>query len=121
LIDLAPALLAEHPPLRALRLLVRRGRAVRAAEVRGAEVIHAAASGGLDEEYYGPFVRAIDALLAAGTADGSLKPDLDPEDVLLQLSVLWRIDPHRGGRARAARILDLIVDGLRGPGARHPG
>jgi hypothetical protein len=33
--------------------------------------------------------------------------------VLLQLSVLWRIDPARGGKARAARILDLIVDGLR--------
>ncbi|MET9888988.1 hypothetical protein ABZZ47_02030 [Streptomyces sp. NPDC006465] len=40
---------------------------------------------------------------------------LDPEDVLLQLSVLWRIDPAHGGDARAARILDLIVDGLRRP------
>ena len=26
--------------------------------------------------------------------------------------MLWRIDPGRGGEARAARILDLIIDGL---------
>ncbi|MFC8242161.1 hypothetical protein [Streptomyces chartreusis] len=52
-------------------------------------------------------------LLEAGAADGTLKPDLDPEDVLLQLSVLWRIDPARGGTDRSARILTLIVDGLR--------
>ncbi|MFF6986855.1 hypothetical protein [Streptomyces sp. NPDC010273] len=56
---------------------------------------------------------AIDVLLKAGAADGSLKPGLDPEDVLLQLSVLWRLDPARGGEARAGRILGLIVDGLR--------
>ncbi|MGW7418704.1 hypothetical protein ACWGJB_01260 [Streptomyces sp. NPDC054813] len=63
--------------------------------------------------------------LDAGAADGTLKPDVDPEDVLLQLGVLWRIDPARGGaEARAARILRLIVDGLRvqqGPGGRPGG
>jgi len=80
-----------------------------------AEVIHAATS---DEEYYEPFVRAIAGLLDHGAADGSLKQGLDPEDVLLQLSVLWRIDPERGGEARAERILDLIIDGLQ---ARPPG
>jgi hypothetical protein len=36
----------------------------------------------------------------------------------VQLSVLWRIDPERGGEARAARILDLIIDGLRAPGTQ---
>jgi hypothetical protein len=78
-----------------------------------AEVIHAATDGGADDEYFAPFVAAIAVLLKAGAADGSLKSGLDPEDVLLQLSVLWRLDPARGGEARAARILDLIVDGLR--------
>ena len=56
--------------------------------------------------------------LKYGAADGSVKQGLDPEDVLLQLSVLWRIDPERGGEARAERILDLISDGLQ---ARPPG
>jgi len=112
LIDLAPELVAKHPPLTALRRwfaeVARYGRR----KFGVAEVIHAATGGGLDAEHYAPFVAAIGTLLAAGAADGSLKPDLDPEDVLLQLSVLWRIDPA-GGAARADRILALIVDGLR--------
>ena len=67
----------------------------------------------MNDEYYQPFVAAIAQLLEVGAADGVLKAGLDPEDVLLQLSVLWRIDPTAEGEARAARILDLIVDGLR--------
>lgn len=113
LIDLAPALLAENRPLTALRLwfaeVARYGRL----KYGVAEVIHAATNAGVDDEYYAPFVAAIGVLMDAGAADGSLKPGLDPEDVLLQLSVLWRIDPARDGEARAARILDLIIDGLR--------
>ena len=115
LIDLAPALAASRPPLEALRLWF--GEVARYGQLKygAAEVIHAATS---DEEYYEPFVRAIAGLLDHGAADGSLKQGLDPEDVLLQLSVLWRIDPERGGEARAERILDLIIDGLQ---ARPPG
>jgi AcrR family transcriptional regulator len=115
LIDLAPALLETHTPLEALRLWF--GEVARYGQLKygAAEVIHAATS---DDEYYEPFVRAIAVLLDHGAADGSVKKGLDPEDVLLQLSVLWRIDPRRGGEARAARILDLIIDGLQ---ARPPG
>ena len=113
LIDLAPALLESHPPRAALRRWFDEVARYGQLKFGAAEVIHAATNGGLDDEYYEPFVRAIAVLLEAGAADGSLKSGLDPEDVLLQLSVLWRIDPSRGGEARAARILDLIVDGLR--------
>ncbi|QIS04664.1 TetR family transcriptional regulator [Nocardia brasiliensis] len=113
LIDLAPTLLDTRPPLVALRRwldeLARYGHL----KYGVAEVVHAATAGGLDDEYYRPFVDAIAGLLAPGIAAGLLKPELDPEDVLLQLSVLWRIDPDNGGAARVARILDLIVDGLR--------
>ncbi|WRZ88620.1 TetR/AcrR family transcriptional regulator [Streptomyces sp. NBC_01007] len=115
LIDLAPALAKSHPPLQALRRwfdeVARYGRL----KYGVAEVIHAATDRGLDDEYYEPFLGAIAVLLDAGAAEGTLKDGLDPEDVLLQLSVLWRIDPARGGDVRAARILDLIVDGLRRP------
>jgi AcrR family transcriptional regulator len=113
LIDLAPALLESRPPLAALRRWFDEVARYGQLKFGAAEVIHAATNGGLDDEYYEPFVRAITVLLEAGAADGSLKAGLDPEDVLLQLSVLWRIDPARGGEARAVRILDLIVDGLR--------
>ncbi|KXF50326.1 TetR family transcriptional regulator [Rhodococcus sp. SC4] len=113
LIDLVPELLASSPPLEALRRwfeeIARYGRV----KFGFAEVIHAATSGGVNDEYYQPFVEAIAQLLEVGAADGVLKAGLDPEDVLLQLSVLWRIDPTAEGEARAARILDLIVDGLR--------
>jgi AcrR family transcriptional regulator len=115
LIDLAPALLETHAPLEALRLWF--GEVARYGQLKygAAEVIHAATS---DDGYYEPFVRAIAVLLDQGAAAGELKKGLDPEDVLLQLSVLWRIDPEHGGEARAARILDLIIDGLH---ARPPG
>ncbi|MFD8071059.1 TetR/AcrR family transcriptional regulator [Streptomyces sp. NPDC059718] len=116
LIDRAPELLASHPPLTALRRWFDEVAYYGRLKFGVAEVVHAATNGGLDDENYGPFVGAISTLLDAGAADGSLKPGLDPEDVLLQLSVLWRIDPARGGEARAARILDLIVDGLRSAG-----
>ena len=120
LIDLAPALLGSHQPLEALRLWF--GEVARYGQLKfgAAEVIHAATNGGRDDEYYEPFTGAIAVLLEAGAADGSLKPGLDPEDVLLQLSVLWRIDPRRGGEARTARILGLIVDGLRAETATPP-
>jgi len=110
LIDLAPALLESHPPLEALRLWF--GEVARYGQLKygAAEVIHAATS---DDEYYEPFVRAIAVLLDQGAAAGELKKGLDPEDVLMQLSVLWRIDPEHGGEARAARILGLIIDCLR--------
>jgi AcrR family transcriptional regulator len=112
LIGLAPALLESYPPLVALRRWFDEVARYGQLKFGAAEVIHAATNG-LDDEYYEPFVRSIAVLLEAGAADGSLKGGLDPEDVLLQLSVLWRIDPARGGEARAVRILDLIVDGLR--------
>jgi AcrR family transcriptional regulator len=114
LIDRAPALLREYEPLVALRLWFDEVAHYGRLKFGVSEVIHAATNGGLDDEYYEPFVHAIGILLDAGAADGSLKSGLDPEDVLLQLSVLWRIDPERdGAEERPARILALVVDGLR--------
>ena len=113
LIDLAPRLLESLPPLAALRSWFDEVARYGQLKYGVAEVIHAATNGGLDDEYYQPFVDAIAVLLDAGAAEGSLKPGLDPEDVLLQLSVLWRISPANGGEERAGRILGLIVDGLK--------
>lgn len=114
LIELAPALLEHVRPLDALRLwfdeVARYGRLKHGI----AEVIHAATDGGLGEAHHEkPFLAAIAVLLDACAEDGALKAGLDPHDVLLQLSVLWRIDPARGGEVQAGRILTLIIDGLR--------
>ncbi|MEW5351593.1 TetR/AcrR family transcriptional regulator [Streptomyces sp. 16-176A] len=112
-IDLAHSLAADLPPLDALRRWFEEVARYGKLKYGVSEVIHAATNGGLDDKNYQPFLGAIAALLDAGVATGELKPGTDPEDVLLQLSVLWRIPPGEGAEARADRILDLILDGLR--------
>jgi hypothetical protein len=56
---------------------------------------------------------AITALLEAGAAAGTLRPDVQPSDVLASLSgvSLVTVDPAPPDQAR--RILDLLIDGLR--------
>ena len=112
LIDLAPKLVATTSPLTALRQWLAEVARYGQLKYGAAEVIHAATN---DAEYYQPFVDAIGQLLDAGAADGTFKAGVDPQDVLLLLGVLWRIDPSSPGvDARVERILELIVDGLRG-------
>ena len=112
-IALAHTLAAAEPALAALRGWFDEVARYGQLKYGVAEVIHAATNGGLDDENYEPFLGAISVLLDAGVAAGALKPGIDPRDVLLQLSVLWRIPPGPGARERAARVLDLVVDGLR--------
>ncbi|MEU6341720.1 TetR/AcrR family transcriptional regulator [Streptomyces sp. NPDC046977] len=116
-IDRAPALLATRPPLEALRAWFEEVAHYGRLKYGIAEVVHAVTDGGLDDPFYDPFVHAIGMLLDAGAAEGRLKAGLDPEDVLFQLSVLWKINPAKYTDARASRLLDLIIDGLRVPAA----
>ena len=61
-------------------------------------------------------------LLRANEAAGTIRPGLDPDDVLLILGFLWRIDPKTDWRSRSSRLLDLLMDGLRAgaPASRCP-
>jgi AcrR family transcriptional regulator len=56
---------------------------------------------------------ALTTLLRAGAAAGTLRPDVEPDDVLVSLSgtSLATADPER--RDQAGRVLDLLMDGLR--------
>jgi AcrR family transcriptional regulator len=56
---------------------------------------------------------AVSALLAAGAADGGLRADLDPADLLTSLSGISLAAGDPGQRAQAGRLLDLLMDGLR--------
>ena len=105
-------LLRDHPPGDALRLWLEEVARYGRLKYGAAEVIHAATGNGLDDPTYQPFVEAIRQLLDAGSAAGVVKPGLDPEDVLLQMSSLWRIPPRGDEAAREGRILQLIIDGL---------
>ena len=75
-------------------------------------MLRAATSDGLAGETYGPVIGAITLLLRACDAAGSIQPGLDPDDVLLMTGFLWRID-DADWEARAARLLDLVMNGLR--------
>jgi AcrR family transcriptional regulator len=108
----AAELLAAHPPLKALRLWFDRLAYYGMIKHGLADVLHSATSDGLAGETYGPVIGAITLLLTACVQDGSVRPAVDPDDVLLLLGFLWRIDPGPEAEARAARLLDLVIDGL---------
>jgi hypothetical protein len=44
---------------------------------------------------------------------GALRPDIDPEDVLWALRGAWSVADAADGCARAGRLLDLLMIGLR--------
>jgi hypothetical protein len=68
---------------------------------------------GLAAETHDPVRDALSTLLIAGEQAGVVRAGLDPDDVLLILGFLSRIDPKGEWRPRAGRLLDLLVDGLR--------
>lgn len=112
LVALAPALLKDHPALEAFRLwclkLVELGNMKRDL----AEVIHAAASEQDFQQTYWPMVEAVATLMNACESAGSMQAGGDPSDVLLLLSVLWRLPPAQDADAKAARVIQLILKGL---------
>ncbi|MFC4943394.1 TetR/AcrR family transcriptional regulator [Pseudonocardia sp. GCM10023141] len=56
---------------------------------------------------------AICSLLTAGAADGSLRPDVDPSDVLASITGVSLAAGEPAQREQAGRMLDLLMDGLR--------
>jgi AcrR family transcriptional regulator len=56
---------------------------------------------------------AITTLLQAGAAAGTVRPDIEPGDVLVSLSGVSLAAGEPAQRAQAGRLLDLLMDGLR--------
>ncbi|MFI5613155.1 TetR/AcrR family transcriptional regulator [Amycolatopsis sp. NPDC051903] len=114
-VDWAPELLAEEPPPVALRrwflrlahyVVLKRGLGDALTKAG-----HAAAI----EQTRDPVLGAISLILRAGEADGTLRRGLDPDDVLLMMSCLWRVPPGSGGEQQAERLLDILVPGFAPP------
>ncbi len=80
-------------------------------------------SDALAGETYGPVIGAITLLLRACEEDGSVRRGLDPDEILLLLGFLWRIDNSPDWEVHAARLLDIVQDGLwaGAPAAGRPG
>jgi hypothetical protein len=60
-------------------------------------------------------VAALDSLLQANVSAGTLRPDLDAEDVILAFAGLWQLDPEGDWTAQAKRIYDIVISGLQRP------
>lgn len=106
-----PGLLAEMPPLEALRHwttdLVE---AMRRKHGLG-DALGPGAHQAISEQSYGPVIAAITQLLDAGKKDQSIRPDADPGDFLQLTGALWRAASTP--QDRAPHMLALILDGLR--------
>ncbi|MEU0073796.1 TetR/AcrR family transcriptional regulator [Streptomyces sp. NPDC006332] len=62
---------------------------------------------------YALVVEAIEALLAANHEIGTIRPGLTADDFILAIAGVWQIDSRGDWQAQTARLLDLIMDGLR--------
>src|SRR4051812_2610358 len=111
--DAAGELLAEHPPDEALALWMDRfveyagakrgmGNALRAM-VSSSDLFAAARRTN---------IAAIERLLAAGAAAGTIRTDVGAEDVLHAMGAIWSLGGD-GWDEHARRLLRLIMDGLR--------
>jgi len=77
-----------------------------------------AAGGNPFAESRSRLLAAFAALMEAGAADGTLRADLDPGDLLASLSGVALVVGEPGQREQAGRLLDLLMDGLRFGAAR---
>ncbi|WP_049577993.1 TetR/AcrR family transcriptional regulator [Streptomyces sp. SBT349] len=115
LCDSVPELLASYPPDRATRAWMDRFVDYMTTKRGMADALRAViASGGNPYEHSRTqLTGAVTALLEAGAADGSLRSDADAGDVLWGLSGVTLAAGEPEQRARAGRLLDLMMDGLR--------
>ncbi|MFE1749442.1 TetR/AcrR family transcriptional regulator [Streptomyces anandii] len=69
---------------------------------------------------HSPLTSAAGLLLRANEEAGTIRPGVSAEDFVLAIAGLWQLDPHGDWQARATRLLDLVMDGLRAnaPGRR---
>lgn len=113
----APALLEQHPPFEALRawltLLADYGRLKSDLSEAMSRALH---------ETLGPpeqltDLTALETLIAAAQEDGSVRRDCTAADVFLLVGFLWRMGDSPDRPARADRLLDVVLEGLRGPHA----
>ena len=67
-------------------------------------------------------LQAIGSLLKAGAAQGEMRGDIDPADVMFGISGVSLVAGEPEQRDQAGRLLDLLLDGLRyrRPGVARP-
>jgi AcrR family transcriptional regulator len=76
------------------------------------QALHSAAIRSAIDESYAPVAAAVARLLDACVADGSVRPGLDADDVLLLMGFLWRLPPGDDGREQGRRIMEIVFNGI---------
>jgi AcrR family transcriptional regulator len=115
LCDAVPGLLRSLPPDEAARAWMDRFIDYMTTKRYMAGALQAViASGGNPyAESRGRLIAAITTLLAAGISAGTLRADVEPNDVLLALSGVSLAAGAPDQREQAGRLLNLLIDGLR--------
>jgi AcrR family transcriptional regulator len=106
-------ILATHPPLAAFTTWFETLAAYIRVKHGLGEALHNAAIQHAIDETYAPVVVAVTKLLDACVRDGSVRPGLDPADVLLLMGYLWRVGPGEDGIAQGRRLTRIVLDGIR--------
>jgi AcrR family transcriptional regulator len=111
----ANELLAEYPADVALERWMERYVDYVAAKRGMADALRAIIESGHDiyAETRGQLLAAFAKLLQAGIDAGTLRADIDAEDVFRATGSAFLLPQEDGWREQAARLLGLIVDGLR--------
>jgi AcrR family transcriptional regulator len=115
LVDAADLLLRRRAPSDALRGWVERLARYAVTKHGLADALRKATSPGSDlssSDTYNVIVAALDRLLQANIAAGTLRENLDADDVILALAGLWQLDPAGDWQAQARRIYAIVLTGL---------
>ncbi|MEU4657862.1 TetR/AcrR family transcriptional regulator [Streptomyces sp. NPDC023723] len=113
--DSAAELLAEREPEDALRAWLDHLARFALTKAGLGEAIRQATStpGGPAKPVPSPVTAAAELLLRANERAGTIRPGVTADDFYLAIAGLWQIEPHDNWRARATRLLDFVMDGLR--------
>lgn len=118
LVDAAEVLVQEQPPIEALRRWVDRLADYAVTKHGLADALRKATSPGHElssTDTYHAIVGALDHLLQANISAGTVRPDLNADDVILALAGLWQLDPTSDWKGQAHRIYEIVLSGLRQP------
>jgi AcrR family transcriptional regulator len=117
--DSATGLLARHEPAQALRLWFEHLASYGMTNHNLADALQSATTAAAIDVTCAPITTAGAYLLSACQQDGSVGPDIEPDDIWLLLAFLWRIEPGPSAPVRVARLLDVIMSGLHAGAPRN--
>jgi AcrR family transcriptional regulator len=114
----AAGLLQAHAPEQALRAWMNGFADYVAAKREMAETLRAVfASGAVTvSQARAELTVAVRTILDAGRADGTLRDDVRPEDVVAMIVGIFTATSIAGGREQLERMFDLLTDAVRRPG-----